>query len=351
MIDNVALFQSGGASQPDAVDADERHDLEAGEQRVAVDTESGVGVGIELQSDVPAGLPAERQTIGVAHQTLAFFVRALRCILRTTSSLVVLFGLTLVTAVLLGVLFAGDVFVGAPLQELYQQCPLQFIGKCASNQSDNFLSQGSMIALALGLVSIAASLNTFGGTNKRVFWRESLQLNTFAFWLGTNCAELLLLVLSPLLFVAIFAWLASPTVGIVQLYAIALGVVFAASGVGHLVSIVFADSRALIVSVLFVSISTVLAGVQPGVAQIEDSLGWLGTALLNASFVHHAVASFYLSTVWPFRDIYDLEMSLNALHLAFSQVPMAFAVPFIIGAAARLLALAGLLFLNKSKRR
>ena len=138
----------------------------------------------------------------------------------------------------------------------------------------------------------------------------------------------------------------------IQLYYVAFGVFFAVSGVGHVISIAFDESRGIIVAVIFVALSTVLGGIQPSYEQVESTFGEdLSRYVLDVSFVRHSITAFYLCTVAPFQHIYNLENTLKALRFSFDDVTMSIVAPFIIGGVARIGALILLYTMNKKLRR
>ena len=78
---------------------------------------------------------------------------------------------------------------------------------CGKNRQDDFLVQGSLIGLALGLATASASLSLFGGgSEKQVFWREASNgQSILAYGLGKLLVELPSLFLSSALFTVVFA--------------------------------------------------------------------------------------------------------------------------------------------------
>jgi ABC-type multidrug transport system ATPase subunit len=296
--------------------------------------------------------PRLPRRLGWFSQVALFARRATRQTTRSPGTLAVLYGLTLLVSLLLGGVFAGSRYVGPAPSALVAQCPQDFLADCTVNQEDSYFSQGSMIALALGLSSVAAFLTTFGGVEKSVFLRESRTgaSSDSAYFVGKLLAETPHLLASPLLFTLLFASLSIPTLPTPSLYLVCLGVVFACSGAAHVFAIKVAAGRSLIYATIFVAASLLAGGVSPSVQQIESALGvFLGRTLPRLSFAHWTIEAYYLGVVQPFSAFYETTAALAAVRMAPGEESLALALPFLFGLLFRLLALFFVIRMDKLK--
>jgi hypothetical protein len=209
------------------------------------------------------------------------------------------------------------------------------------------------MTLALGLVAAAASLNTFGGTEQLVFFRESSTgQSDVAYFLGMQFAELPHLVLAPVVFVIGFSLLTSPTISLFAMWQIAFGVFFCCSGAAHVVSIVVSQELSLIVVVLYCSIMAQLAGISPTRAELRESMGAsVADTLTSLSFSRWAAESYYVGVVGVYRNIYDVSITLNALEYSYESAAKGVWILLALGFGARVIALFALLLCHKDKRR
>jgi hypothetical protein len=120
-----------------------------------------------------AGLKA-RKAAPIHVQFLLNMWRSSLQVVRNVPLQLTLHGLTVVVGIVLGTLFRSSQFVGgAPKDVIYSSCTPDFYLECAAHRQDNCLTQASMICLSLGLVAISASFWTYGGIERKNFFRKS----------------------------------------------------------------------------------------------------------------------------------------------------------------------------------
>jgi ABC-type multidrug transport system ATPase subunit len=260
---------------------------------------------------------------------------------RSPATLAVIYGSVAATSVLLGMGFSASSYVGPPLRELWASCPPSFQDECSVNQDDTYLSQSTMVATGLGLSAALSFLSTFGGVERDVCRRNSrtgVQDNS-AYFLGKVLADMVHLVLAPLVFTVIFAYLSAPTMTVTSLYVVSFNIYFVCSAVSYVTSIVASDSRSLVVATGYVVLSIAIGAFIPAVRDVEASLGSVAEYLVpRLTYAHWAIQSFYLSAVAPYAPIYDTELAISAYHMNESEGDLAFLVPILMGVAYRIVA-------------
>jgi hypothetical protein len=198
-----------------------------------------------------------------------------------------------------------------------------------------------MVATGLGLSAALSFLSTFGGVERDVCRRNSrtgVQDNS-AYFLGKVLADMVHLVLAPLVFTVIFAYLSAPTMTVTSLYVVSFNIYFVCSAVSYATSIVASDSRSLVVATGYVVLSIAIGAFIPAVRDVEASLGSVAEYLVpRLTYAHWAIQSFYLSAVAPYAPIYDTELAISAYHMNESEGDLAFLVPILMGVAYRIVA-------------
>jgi len=295
----------------------------------------------------------DRETIGFFHQFALFTWRSVIQVIRSVWTLITLYGLTVVTAVILGVMYRKSYFQGPPAEDEIIQCPVHFYDKCVENVQDDYPAQGSFIGLALGLAAAAASLFTFGGLEKLVFWRESSTGQyDLAYFLSKMVAELPNLMLSPLLFTFIYALMTTPTMSTLNLWLITFGIFYSTSGAAHFISILTHHSRALIYCVIYVAIVSIICGANPTLPTLYNVFGdQFGHFITDISYCRWAVEAFYLSVVMSYQGIYQIHYGLDALDYSVDDLPKALAIPFVTGFVWRIGAAIAILVAHLDKRK
>eukprot|EP01113_Clastostelium_recurvatum_P005904 TRINITY_DN12654_c0_g1_i3.p1 TRINITY_DN12654_c0_g1~~TRINITY_DN12654_c0_g1_i3.p1 ORF type:complete len:743 (-),score=84.26 TRINITY_DN12654_c0_g1_i3:124-2352(-) len=264
--------------------------------------------------------------------------RALLQILRDHYSLAVLYGLTVFSAILIGVLYLNARFIGPPSEEVIAKCPAGFQFLCAQNQEDTYMVQGLLMSLSLGLTIGSASLGTFGGSEKLLFTREKTSgQNNFAYLIAKFLSSLPNHLLAPLVFMLIFEYLTAPFVPFWKLYLTALGISEVCMGIAHFLSLVSADNRALIVTVVVICVCNILSGFNPTLHQLRNALGpVLGRLLPALSYSRWSIESLYVAVLTSFSSIYDVTIALSMWGYALREQALALAMPFVLGATLRL---------------
>jgi len=259
------------------------------------------------------GLKA-RQAAALHVQFLLQLWRSSLQIARNAPLQLTLHGLTVIVAIVLGVLFRSSRFVGgAPKDVIYSSCSPDFYLNCAAHRQDNYLTQASMISLSLGLVAISASLLTYGGIEQKNFFRESTWgQNTFAYFLAKEIVAVPNLAIAPLLFICIYQLMTAPPLAAVSFWVLMFGIYFSASGAGHFISVCLDPSKSLIVSVVFVALMSAVSGVQPSLSDLERAFGgFLGGLLPAISFIRWSAQGFYTHILKTYRDIYQVSYALD----------------------------------------
>ena len=277
--------------------------------------------------------------------------RALLQLTRDIQTVVTLYGLTLLSALLIGSLYRGSEFIGPPSSDDIAKCPLSFQFLCAQNQKDTYMVQGLLINLAMGLTAGAASLSTFGGTEKLVFHREKITgQSNFAYALAKIISTLPNQLLAPLLFMSIFQWLTAPNVSFWKICVVALGICDATMNFAHLMSVVLEDNRALIVTVVGICIFNILSGFNPTLLQLHNSLGFAGEGLASISYGRWTLEAFYLSIIQVYKKIYDLKIGLKIWDYTLDNFALALTMPFVIGIVLRFLIVGGIYWKVRAKK-
>jgi hypothetical protein len=257
--------------------------------------------------------------------------------------------MTTLSGLLIGALYHNSVFIGPPSAETIAKCPPGFQFLCAQNQQDTYMVQGLLISLAMGLTAGAASLSTFGGTEKLLFIRErSTGQSNLAYCIAKLLSTLPNQLFAPLVFMALFQLLSSPTVPFWKIYIVALGVCDVCMNFSHLLSILLEDNRSLIVSVVGICLNNILSGFNPTLTQLKTSLGVVGTTLASLSYSRWAIEAFYLSIVTMYSGIYDLAIGLKEWNYKLSEQNLAYAMPFVIGFVLKIMATLALLWKARS---
>jgi ABC-type multidrug transport system ATPase subunit len=249
-----------------------------------------------------------------------------------------LYGLVLLISVLLSAMYAKSRFVGPASDTDIDRCPLVFQFLCSSNREDNFTGQASIIALAFGLAAAASSLNVFGGLEQRVFVREKDSgPSNLVYVLARELISLPNSLAASMLFVSIFQMITSTPISITVFVLWTWGIFYACSGAGYLFSVLASDSRALMLTVVFVAVMTAFSGAQPTLPALKNIFGkGLANFLTSLSYSRWSTESFYLAVLRSFQGIYSLDWSLEAHGYDMDEFDFSLSAPFLIGALLRL---------------
>jgi hypothetical protein len=275
--------------------------------------------------------------------------RALLQLFRDIQTLATMYGLTLFCALLIGGLYHNEEFIGPPSLDNIAKCPLSYQFLCAQNQKDTYMVQALLISLALGLVAGAASLSTFGGTEKLVFHRESgTGQSNLAYAVAKLLSTLPNECLAPLMFMSVFQWMTSPDIPFWKLYVVGLGIFDTCIQLAHVISILFEDNRAFIVTVGGICIANILSGFNPTLGELKNLFGnFMGLAIVAFSYSRWTIEAFYLSVLSTFDEIFEISFSLKAWSYALSEANVAFAMPFVLGFLLRIIVVISILIKAK----
>ena len=248
---------------------------------------------------------------------------------------------------MLGIAFSASSYIGPPLTELWASCPPSFQDECSVNQDDTYLSQSTMVTTGLGLSAALSFLSTFGGIEREVCRRNSrtgVQDNS-AYFLGKALSDMVHLILAPLLFTVIFAYLSAPTMPITSLYVVAFNIYFVCSAISYVTSIIASDSRSLVLATGYVVLCITIGAFFPAVRDVEARMGDVAALLLpRLTYAHWAVQSYYLSAVEPYAPIYDTQLAISNYHMNESEGDLAFIVPLLMGFVYRIIAVLIIVF-------
>jgi ABC-type multidrug transport system ATPase subunit len=288
----------------------------------------------------PRRLPWRRQVV-------IFTKLAALQTVRSPATLAVIYGSVTLTSLLLGIAFSASSYIGPPLTELWASCPPSFQDECSVNQDDTYLSQSTMVTTGLGLSAALSFLSTFGGIEREVCRRNSrtgVQDNS-AYFLGKALSDMVHLILAPLLFTVIFAYLSAPTMPITSLYVVAFNIYFVCSAISYVTSIIASDSRSLVLATGYVVLCITIGAFFPAVRDVEARMGDIAALLLpRLTYAHWAVQSYYLSAVEPYAPIYDTQLAISTYHMNESEGDLAFIVPLLMGFIYRIIAVLIIVF-------
>jgi ABC-type lipoprotein export system ATPase subunit len=280
-----------------------------------------------------------RSTPSFLYQLRVLTYRSLTQNIRSISLFLILYGLTILTSLILGIMFNGSLFVGPPMFEEIRLCPPRFMGQCSLNQKDTYLSQASMFSLALGLCAISSSLLTFGGSEKVMFNRETLAgQNRMAYYLSKEIVSLPNLLVAPVMFIFVFQMMTLPTISLAVFWVIVFGVYFSFSGAAHFISVSVHDSKSIVISVIYIAITSSLGGSVPTLNDLKIQFGnFMGVLLPALSPNRWALEAFYLGVTDSYKDIYDLNPAFFNFGYKRSDLLMTLLAPLFIGLGFRLL--------------
>eukprot|EP00026_Physarum_polycephalum_P000451 Phypoly_transcript_00452.p1 GENE.Phypoly_transcript_00452~~Phypoly_transcript_00452.p1 ORF type:complete len:1573 (+),score=187.05 Phypoly_transcript_00452:292-4719(+) len=289
----------------------------------------------------------QRQTAGFFKQLFLFTVRAM---VQQTRDLRGFFWdnvLIVIAGTLLGALYIDPPYKGPVSPALAEQCPPFIANLCLLPQTDKLNAMGSLVSLSIGFTAMAASLRCFG-TEKVIFWRESASgINKVAYFLGKNIAQLVNIILAPVVFLSIFYTLTSPRATFLSYFEVLLLLQFAVVGVGYVVSIVLTYKNAQLTGVVVALVWAMFGGVNPPLKQLKQN------------FITHVVASLspyrwsqealYIAEIKRFEGIYNIKSSVEYWGFSINNQTNDLIALLVIGVGARLIGLVCLMVLNRDK--
>ena len=206
-----------------------------------------------------------------------------------------------------------------------------------------------MAVLSLGVLSAVSSLKMFGH-DRVVFWRESAAgISITAYWLAVTLLHIPLNLILSFLFVAPYYNLILPDVSLLETWWIFIGVYFACSGGGMLLSVCFKPIPALLSGVM---IPLIMGGFLNGVSPRLSEMNGIMRFLCDISYSRYGVESLMIQQLniqpdyaRPIVDEIYEGFGFVATHLQFTAGML-----FTIGCVLRVATLIALHTLNRDKR-
>ena len=203
--------------------------------------------------------------------------------------------------------------------------------------------------LALGVLSCVWALKMFD--NARIaFWRESSAgISVTAYWLAVTLLHLPFTLIFSFLYVAPYYNLILPGVPFVQTWWVMIGVHFACSGGGMLLSVCFAPISALLSGVMLpLIIGGFLNGVSPPLSEMSSTLRFFA----SLSYSRYGVEALMLQELHAQPDYAHIIVDEMVDDIGFNLGNFEFAIGmlFTIGCVLRVCTLFALHGLNRDKR-
>jgi hypothetical protein len=203
--------------------------------------------------------------------------------------------------------------------------------------------------LSLGVLSCVSALKMFG-SDRIVFWRESSAgISVIAYWMAVTLIHLPFTLIFSFLFVAPYYNLILPDVSFQSTWFVFIGVHFACSGGGMLLSVAFVPLTALLSGVMLpLIIGGFLNGVSPAIVDMSPTLRFFA----DLSYSRYGVEALMLQEFGAQPDYAQpLVDKINAgIGFQISQLEFAIGMLFVIGAVLRAATLIALFALNRDKR-
>ena len=138
--------------------------------------------------------------------------------------------------------FASDclmlVVVGAVLGSLFG------IDEDWKSEARKLTLRNFTATLGIALTSCLCALGTFGN-ERPIFWRErNSGVSTFSYFLGKALTDMIFIIVFPVFFLFLFVAIAHPRGLFMDYYKVMFWLVWAASGQGHLLSMLFSFETA-----------------------------------------------------------------------------------------------------------
>eukprot|EP00887_Chlorella_sp_A99_P006238 scaffold3.g6238.t1 len=131
----------------------------------------------------------------------------------------------------------------------------------------------ALIFMVLGIVAAAVSLGVFA-RDRVVFWREKASgVSTLSYFLANTTVSLVDVLLQPAVFLSVYCALVLPAIPWLSLYVVGVLVVWYASSLGCLLSVLVSPSNSLVAAVAFTMVlSGFLNGVTPNYAGLSPAM-------------------------------------------------------------------------------
>eukprot|EP00794_Sanderia_malayensis_P016777 gene16777-18472_t len=233
------------------------------------------------------------------------------------------------------VLLAGGVLGG-----LYREVKL-----------NDFLTMSTMSSMAIGLVSCIPALRMFG-QSRPVFWRESgAGVNRLSYFLAGNFAQLPQIVLMPIIYLSLQYTFTAPRGFLKEHYMVTLATWFAVSGMGYCISCIFNPRNAQMATVLFILISSLLAGSSPTICQMDD-LKVIGPACYSMAYARWYIEALFETEVKHYAAVHQNTVNYFAFNRNYGldNFYTCIIVLFAFGLVSRVISFLCLVFLNRGKQ-
>jgi hypothetical protein len=210
----------------------------------------------------------------------------------------------------------------------------------------------SMSGLAVGLTSMLAALRAFGN-DRPVFWREAASgVNRLSFFLGVNIAYLPILVLMPLIYLSLFYTFTAPRAALSVHYTVVLMTMWATSGLGYLISMIFQPRNAQMAAVVVGLISTMVSGSSPTLPKL-DKVKVIGPFFYSISYCRWFVQALFEKEADAYPQVWKVTVAGIQSHYGYKDNQYAACVLVLMGFGfvTRILAFACMCLLNRAKQK
>jgi hypothetical protein len=203
-------------------------------------------------------------------------------------------------------------------------------------QNDPIYTNAQFVPLALGLIGVISSLRFFG-VNKENFHRENMEgLSTTAVYVAKTIFAVLLSAISSAIFLSFWGFLVQPPAAPGLYFLLIWITLFAAQGLGFLVSISVRLDLAGMLGILIVLIFTLFSTTLSGNGSFQSVISYF-------SFVGWSSVAFYTTSVQGFNAVLTPWM-VNVYGFTPDEMSFAWAQLFCLGVFMRLLAWMSLVF-------
>ena len=205
-----------------------------------------------------------------------------------------------------------------------------------------------LVGLSIGLISASPGVKVFG-EEKLVYWREAASgHNKFAYYVGKVISVVPRILFAALHFTVFFMLLATPIISWQDSFVANLLYFYTIYGFASVVSMLCRREDGPLLAVLAGLIVGFLNGMNPSLRQVFTwKMGWLwflspGTWLAEAYFTQN---------ITPLGYLYNIQDASDAAGYTLNRFPFDMLMLLVLGTGYRVLAFAGLVFVNRSKQK
>ena len=268
-------------------------------------------------------------------QFLVFGRQSLVELTRGWVRLAVAMALVVVSALLLGFVFRDQLYVGPVDQSVASQCPAWLAPICKRPRVDPIPSWASMIALAIGLTSLATSIEVFLPEWEMIKRQRRAGVNIISYVTARNLADgIPNIFIPPLLFSCIFYYFKQPMMSFLDFYIVVVVTQFTTLGLGYMASLI-AQPAPFLSGCVLVLISIAFSGVQPTLSQL-NSTPFIGI-ISQISFARWTIEAIYIQETAAVATIYNIQPGLDALSYG-TDATTPLLILFLLGVAFRVIA-------------